>query len=168
MARSPLLRRHGVPECILLVTQRITKYPVLIERILRNSREDEAEAAELSRALALVKDLISAINAEVREYELRMRLYDVYRRVDGRAKLQLRADGRPGSGNDAGSGCATFGRDELLRRKLLHSGCVLWKTAAGRFKDVLLLLMTDVIVFLQEKDQKLSFPTTVSPTPPHT
>ena len=98
------------------------------------SAEDEAEAAELSRALALVKDLISAINAEVREYELRMRLYDVYRRVDGRAKLQLRADGRPGSGNDAGSGCATFGRDELLRRKLLHSGCVLWKTAAGRFK----------------------------------
>ena len=100
--------------------------------------EDEAEAAELSRALLLVKDLISAINAEVREHELRMRLYDVYRRVDGRAKLQLRGDGRPGSGNGngngAGSGCATFGRDELLRRKLLHSGCVLWKTAAGRFK----------------------------------
>lgn len=166
-ARSPLLRRHGVPECILLVTQRITKYPVLIERILRHSREDEAEAAELSRALLLVKDLISAINAEVREHELRMRLYDVYRRVDGRAKLQLRGDGRPGSGNGngngAGSGCATFGRDELLRRKLLHSGCVLWKTAAGRFKDVLLLLMTDVIVFLQEKDQKLSFPTMDKP-----
>lgn len=38
MARSPLLRRHGVPECILLVTQRITKYPVLIERILKNSK----------------------------------------------------------------------------------------------------------------------------------
>lgn len=38
MTRSPLLRRHGVPECILLVTQRITKYPVLIERILKNSK----------------------------------------------------------------------------------------------------------------------------------
>uniref|UniRef100_A0A8V1AFZ9 Rho/Rac guanine nucleotide exchange factor 2 n=1 Tax=Gallus gallus TaxID=9031 RepID=A0A8V1AFZ9_CHICK len=142
-ARSPLLRRHGVPECILLVTQRITKYPVLIERILRHSRG--MERLSLSRALLLVKDLISAINAEVREHELRMRLYDVYRRVDGRAKLQL--------------GCATFGRDELLRRKLLHSGCVLWKPR----RDVLLLLMTDVIVFLQEKDQKLSFPTMDKP-----
>uniref|UniRef100_A0A8V1AB77 Rho/Rac guanine nucleotide exchange factor 2 n=1 Tax=Gallus gallus TaxID=9031 RepID=A0A8V1AB77_CHICK len=143
-ARSPLLRRHGVPECILLVTQRITKYPVLIERILRHSR-GAARRYGLSRALLLVKDLISAINAEVREHELRMRLYDVYRRVDGRAKLQL--------------GCATFGRDELLRRKLLHSGCVLWKPR----RDVLLLLMTDVIVFLQEKDQKLSFPTMDKP-----
>lgn len=38
VTRSPLLRRHGVPECILLVTQRITKYPVLIERILKNSK----------------------------------------------------------------------------------------------------------------------------------
>nr|DBA13910.1 TPA: hypothetical protein GDO54_004934 [Pyxicephalus adspersus] len=38
MTRSQLLRRHGVPECILLVTQRITKYPVLIDRILQNSK----------------------------------------------------------------------------------------------------------------------------------
>lgn len=29
------MRRLGIPECILLVTQRITKYPVLVERILQ-------------------------------------------------------------------------------------------------------------------------------------
>lgn len=33
----PIVRRLGVPECILLVTQRITKYPVLLERILHNT-----------------------------------------------------------------------------------------------------------------------------------
>lgn len=32
-----IVRRLGVPECILLVTQRITKYPVLVERILSNT-----------------------------------------------------------------------------------------------------------------------------------
>ncbi|XP_054035352.1 rho guanine nucleotide exchange factor 2, partial [Dryobates pubescens] len=76
------------------------------------------------------------------------RLWDVYRRVDGRAKVQLPWESRAG----------VFGRDELLRRKLVHSGCLLWKTAAGRFKDVLVLLMTDVLIFLQEKDQKYTFP----------
>lgn len=33
----PIVRRLGVTECILLVTQRITKYPVLVERLLHNT-----------------------------------------------------------------------------------------------------------------------------------
>lgn len=37
VSRGPLLRCHGVQECILLVTQRIFKYPVLIQRILDNT-----------------------------------------------------------------------------------------------------------------------------------
>ncbi|NXO03267.1 ARHG2 factor, partial [Rhinopomastus cyanomelas] len=148
MTRSPLLRRHGVPECILLVTQRITKYPVLIERILKNSKDSEGDWEDLTRALKLVKELISSVNEEVHASEMNARLWDVYRRVDGRAKVQLPWESRPG----------VFGKDELLRRKLVHSGCLLWKTAAGRFKDVLVLLMTDVLIFLQEKDQKYTFP----------
>ena len=32
---SSVVRRLGIPECILLVTQRITKYPVLIQRMLQ-------------------------------------------------------------------------------------------------------------------------------------
>uniref|UniRef100_A0AAY4DNS9 DH domain-containing protein n=1 Tax=Denticeps clupeoides TaxID=299321 RepID=A0AAY4DNS9_9TELE len=32
---SSIVRRLSIPECILLVTQRITKYPVLIQRILQ-------------------------------------------------------------------------------------------------------------------------------------
>lgn len=37
LSRGPLLRCHGVQECILLVTQRISKYPVLIQHILENT-----------------------------------------------------------------------------------------------------------------------------------
>jgi len=32
---NSLVKRREIPECILLVTQRITKYPVLLERILQ-------------------------------------------------------------------------------------------------------------------------------------
>lgn len=37
LSRNPLLRCHGVQECILLVTQRISKYPVLIQHIMENT-----------------------------------------------------------------------------------------------------------------------------------
>lgn len=35
---SSLVRRLGIPECILLVTQRITKYPVLLQRLLQYTK----------------------------------------------------------------------------------------------------------------------------------
>ncbi|KAJ7307438.1 hypothetical protein JRQ81_009457 [Phrynocephalus forsythii] len=97
-------------------------------------------------ALALIKDLIKDIDQEVHDYEKNARLQEIYVRVDGRAKAALPWE--------RGSFC----KDEILRRKLVHDGCMLWKTATGRFKDVLVLLMTDALIFLQEKDQKYTFP----------
>ena len=35
---SSIVRRLSIPECVLLVTQRITKYPVLIQRILQHTK----------------------------------------------------------------------------------------------------------------------------------
>ncbi|KAM8921707.1 rho guanine nucleotide exchange factor 2 isoform 3-T3 [Pelodytes ibericus] len=146
MTRSPLLRRHGVQECILLVTQRITKYPVLIDRILHNSKGDEEEYQDIAASLTLVKELISSIDQEVYNYEKNVRLQEIYHRVDSKSVAQV-----------MGKYC--FGKEELLRRRLIHEGSLLWKTAAGRFKDVIMLLMTDVLILLQEKDQKYIFPT---------
>lgn len=145
VTRSAVLKRHGVQECILLVTQRITKYPVLISRILQHAHGVEEERQDLTTALGLVKELLSNVDQDVHELEKGARLQEIYNRMDPRAQAPV-----PGKG--------PFGREELLRRKLIHDGCLLWKTATGRFKDVLLLLMTDVLVFLQEKDQKYIFP----------
>ncbi|XP_060233693.1 rho guanine nucleotide exchange factor 2 isoform X8 [Meriones unguiculatus] len=151
VTRSAVLKRHGVQECILLVTQRITKYPVLINRILQHSHGIEEECQDLTTALGLVKELLSNVDQDVHELEKGARLQEIYNRMDPRAQTPV-----PGKG--------PFGREELLRRKLIHDGCLLWKTAAGRFKDVLLLLMTDVLVFLQEKDQKYIFPALDKPS----
>ncbi|XP_054847377.1 rho guanine nucleotide exchange factor 2 isoform X2 [Eublepharis macularius] len=151
LTRLSVLRRHGVQECILLVTQRITKYPGLIDRILQNSKGNEVDQRDLSTALAQVKELLSTIDQEVHDYEKNARLQEIYLRVDGRAKAVLPWE--------RGSFCS----EELQRRKLVHDGSMLWKTAAGRFKDVLVLLMTDVLIFLQEKDQKYTFPTLDKP-----
>ncbi|XP_064449775.1 rho guanine nucleotide exchange factor 2 isoform X3 [Mirounga angustirostris] len=151
VTRSAVLKRHGVQECILLVTQRITKYPVLINRILQHSHGTEEERQDLTTALGLVKELLSNVDQDVHELEKGARLQEIYHRMDPRAQAPV-----PGKG--------PFGREELLRRKLIHDGCLLWKTATGRFKDVLMLLMTDVLLFLQEKDQKYIFPALDKPS----
>ncbi|XP_045900880.1 rho guanine nucleotide exchange factor 2 isoform X1 [Micropterus dolomieu] len=143
--RGPLLRRHGVQECILLVTQRITKYPVLIQRILDNTKgRQEEEAQALSRALHLLKELISSVDKEVLELDRTRRLQEIQARLDPRAQAEVRGGG-------------VFRGGELLRRRLLHEGTLLWKVQGSRMKDVLVLLMSDILVFLQEKDQKFTF-----------
>ncbi|XP_061700623.1 rho guanine nucleotide exchange factor 2-like [Syngnathoides biaculeatus] len=142
--RGPLLRRHGVQECILLVTQRITKYPVLVQRILDNTKGNEDEARALSRALSLLKELISSVDREVLELDRTRRLQEVQARLDPRAQAEVRGGG-------------VFRGGELLRRKLLHEGMLLWKVQNSRMKDVHVLLMSDILVFLQEKDQKFTF-----------
>lgn len=35
IGQLPLVRRLGIPECFLLLAQRITKYPILVERIIQ-------------------------------------------------------------------------------------------------------------------------------------
>uniref|UniRef100_A0A7N8Y128 Rho guanine nucleotide exchange factor (GEF) 1a n=1 Tax=Mastacembelus armatus TaxID=205130 RepID=A0A7N8Y128_9TELE len=148
VSRGPLLRCHGVQECILLVTQRISKYPVLIQRILDNTTEDEAEAISLAQALTMVRELLSSIDQQ--ELEKTQRLQEIQAKIDPRAETRVRDGG-------------LFKPGELLRRRLVYEGILFWKTPGSRLKDIQVLLMTDILVFLQEKDQRYIFPSMDKP-----
>ncbi|XP_038621375.1 rho guanine nucleotide exchange factor 28 [Tachyglossus aculeatus] len=141
-----LARRRGIPECILLVTQRITKYPVLVERILRYSTEGTEEQKDLHKALRLIKDMVAAVDLKVNEYEKKQKWLEILNKIENKTCTKLK------NGH-------VFRKQTLLGRErtLLHDGLVYWKTATGRFKDILALLLTDVLLFLQEKDQKYIF-----------
>ncbi|NXR67831.1 ARG28 factor, partial [Rhadina sibilatrix] len=141
-----LARRRGIPECILLVTQRITKYPVLVERILQYSKEGTEEHKDLCKALRLIKDVITAVDLKVNEYEKKQKLLEILCRTENKTYTKMK------NGH-------VFRKQDLMRKEriLLHEGLVYWKTATGRFKDILALLLTDVLLFLQEKDQKYIF-----------
>ncbi|XP_038827102.1 rho guanine nucleotide exchange factor 28-like [Salvelinus namaycush] len=141
-----LVRRREIPECILLVTQRITKYPVLLERILQYTQADSEEHMDLSRALVLIKEVIAAVDLMVSEFEQGQRLQDVLNRMENRSFAKLK------NGH-------TFRKQDVLGpgQTLKHQGPLLWKTATGRLKDVMALLLTDTLIFLQEKDQKFIF-----------
>ncbi|XP_010334823.3 rho guanine nucleotide exchange factor 28 isoform X2 [Saimiri boliviensis] len=141
-----LARRRGIPECILLVTQRITKYPVLVERILQYTKERTEEHKDLGKALCLIKDMIATVDLKVNEYEKNQKWLEILNKIENKTYTKLK------NGH-------VFRKQALIseERTLLYDGLVYWKTATGRFKDILALLLTDVLLFLQEKDQKYIF-----------
>ncbi|XP_016359164.1 A-kinase anchor protein 13-like isoform X2 [Sinocyclocheilus anshuiensis] len=142
---SSVVRRLSIPECMLLVTQRITKYPVLLQRILQHTKENEEDHADVTQGLKLVKEVIAAVDNKVNEHEKKKRLKEVYSRTDSKSIMRMKSG-------------QMFAREDLLRgQKLIHDGPLQLKNSAGRLKDVQALLLRDVIVFLQEKDQKYIF-----------
>lgn len=46
---------QGVPECVLFVAQRLTKYPLLLEPLLKTAGDDMHERELLQKALCGVK-----------------------------------------------------------------------------------------------------------------
>ncbi|XP_072114021.1 rho guanine nucleotide exchange factor 28 isoform X1 [Mobula birostris] len=142
------VRRLGVPECILLVTQRITKYPVLLERLLQYTEEGTEENEDVARSLAMIKDIITSIDTKVNKYEKEQKLLDILSRFENKTYAKLK-NGR------------AFRKQDLTSRdrELQHEGSMYWKTATGRLKDITALLLTDVLIFLQDKDQKYTFAT---------
>ncbi|XP_022077185.2 rho guanine nucleotide exchange factor 18a isoform X2 [Acanthochromis polyacanthus] len=145
IGQLPIVRRLGISECFLLVTQRITKYPVLVERIIQNTEADTHEHKSLVEALALIKDTISQVNAQVSEYEKAARLKEISQRLESKSVARLKNN-------------QLFRREDLIQdnRTLLHEGTVTWKLS-GRQKDIHAVLLSDVLLLLQEKDQKLVF-----------
>nr|XP_046262923.1 A-kinase anchor protein 13 isoform X3 [Scatophagus argus] len=141
---SSIVRRLGIPECILLVTQRITKYPVLIQRMLQHTKESEEDYGDLTESIRLVKEIIAAVDSKVNEHEKRRRLKEFHSRMDSKSIMMMKSG-------------QIFAREDLLRRRLIHDGVLQLKNSQGRLKDVHALLLSDVFVFLQEKDQKYVF-----------
>ncbi|XP_051691124.2 A-kinase anchor protein 13 isoform X24 [Oryctolagus cuniculus] len=141
---SSVVRRLGIPECILLVTQRITKYPVLFQRILQCTRDNEAEQEALTQCLSLVKEVIGAVDSKVASYEKKARLSEFYTKTDSKSIMRM-------------SSGQMFAKEDLKRKQLVRDGIVSLKSSAGRLKEVQAVLLTDILVFLQEKDQKYIF-----------
>ncbi|KAK3546728.1 hypothetical protein QTP70_033423 [Hemibagrus guttatus] len=184
IGQLPIMRRLGVPEGILLITQRITKYPVLVERIIKNTEEGTEEHTNLGGALECIKDTISTVDTRVHQYEqLRG-----HRRSPG-TQVQRQDEQRQGDpqrrsapeGQEAAArGSTDLETPEQVQRFLcsqsvmfpgLHVSvsqgphcplvvtlntdpdCALCLLAL----DVIVVLLPDLLLLLQDKDQKYIF-----------
>ncbi|XP_072544632.1 rho guanine nucleotide exchange factor 18a [Salminus brasiliensis] len=142
IGQMAIVRRLGMPEGILLITQRITKYPVLVERLIKNTEVGTEEHQDLVCALERIKETISQVDEQVHHYEKLRELV---------SRLEPKSQGRMSNGQ-------VVRREDLLQhgQKLLREGLLSWR-AQNRAKDVLVVLMSNLLLLLQEKDQKLIF-----------
>ncbi|CAH1255429.1 ARHGEF28 [Branchiostoma lanceolatum] len=141
----PLCRRFGVPEHIRLVSQRITQYPLVIDAIIKRTKESKADHEPLKQSRQLVVDLLNRVDEMVDDYNRQQKLLEIYNRLEkGHATFK---NGRK------------FRRDDLLHnhRKLIHEGVVGWKNARGTVKEVTAVVLSDMLLFLHENNQRYSF-----------
>ncbi|KAG1669477.1 Rho guanine nucleotide exchange factor 18 [Nymphon striatum] len=141
----PLCKTRAVPACMLLVTQRITKYPLVIDGIIKATKENDEEKTNLIEALSLVKGIIAKVNSKVTEKEKEARLIEIYNKVD--AKSTAFYHGKKFKKSDLLSG----------KRKLHYEGTLIWKSARGKPLEVTTVVLSDIIIFLQESNQKYTF-----------
>ncbi|XP_017108852.2 rho guanine nucleotide exchange factor 2 [Drosophila bipectinata] len=146
--QNPLLKKKGIPECILFVTQRLTKYPLLIEPLLKSARDNKLETDKLQHALNLVKSLLVDVDACVAEKELRERQLEIYGRVDPKSFAIYK--NKP------------FRKTELgveSRRRLKFDGLATLMQGRAKTQLVLVVVLTDCLCFLSENSghNKYSF-----------
>ncbi|XP_064103577.1 rho guanine nucleotide exchange factor 18-like isoform X9 [Macrobrachium nipponense] len=140
----PLMKKKGIPECILFVTHRVTKYPLILEALMKYSKDQEEELISLKHALDLVKEILVNINAQVAEKDREQRLLEVYHKIDAKSSAVYREQ--------------KFKKSDLLSsRKLKFEGSAMLTQQKGKPIMVQVIVLSDLIFFLLENNQKYYF-----------
>ncbi|XP_064607834.1 A-kinase anchor protein 13-like isoform X2 [Liolophura sinensis] len=137
-----LCQRREIPGFLLHISLRITKYPILIESILKTTK-DKRDRESLSQALFLSKALLEDVDAQIDAYQREQRLLEIYNKLEGKSTVYFKGK--------------RFKKSDILSRKLIHEGVISWKNARAKLVDVIAVVLSDVIIFLQENNQKYTF-----------
>ncbi|XP_046861348.1 A-kinase anchor protein 13-like isoform X2 [Xenia sp. Carnegie-2017] len=139
-----VVRRLSIPECFTLVTQRMTKYPLLIEAILKATKSSNTDYKELQTALILVKNATTAIDNAIKDYEKQSQLKDIKARMEKGGVVLKNGVKLKNS------------RFVEYNSKMIHHGNLLWKNARGKLTETHVVLLESMVAFLLENDKKFS------------
>ncbi|XP_034947082.1 rho guanine nucleotide exchange factor 28 isoform X2 [Chelonus insularis] len=142
---NPLLKKKGIPECILFVTQRLTKYPLLVEPLIKTGTVND-EKENLRKALNLVKQILGDVDACVAKKEREDRKLEIYNRIDAKSFANHR-------------GCK-FKKSDIMasNRALRFEGTAYLMQGRGKMASVVVVVLSDILFFLAEtRDQKYAF-----------
>ncbi|KAK2586105.1 hypothetical protein KPH14_008385 [Odynerus spinipes] len=141
---NPLLKKKGIPECILFVTQRLTKYPLLVEPLIKTGiMQDERES--LKKALGLVKEILADVDACVADKEREDRKLEIYNKIDAKSFATYRG--------------AKFKKSDIMafNRILKFEGTAYLMQGRGKMTAIVVVVLSDILFFLVERDQKYAF-----------
>ncbi|KAM9834921.1 rho guanine nucleotide exchange factor 11 isoform 1-T1 [Syngnathus typhle] len=128
-------RRLQLRDLLVAEMQRLTKYPLLLDNIIKHSEVTSADLPALRRAQACCRGILQAVNEVVRETQHRHHL----------SKYQRRLDVAP-----------QFKGLDLSTKKMIHEGPLLWKVSRDKQLDIHALLLSDCLLLLQRgPDERL-------------
>ncbi|XP_060807889.1 rho guanine nucleotide exchange factor 2 isoform X2 [Amyelois transitella] len=143
--QNPLLRKKGVPECVLFVAQRLTKYPLLLEPLLKTAGDDTNERELLQRALCGVKEILVDVDNQVAAKEREDRKLEIYHRIDAKSFAMFRGN--------------KFKKSDILQgnRSLMFEGVATLMQGRSKMQTLLVVVLTDLLFFLHDNNNKYTF-----------
>ncbi|XDV40299.1 hypothetical protein PO909_009410 [Leuciscus waleckii] len=139
---KPQCRRLQLKDMIPIEMQRLTKYPLLLANIAKDT-VDEAEKENINQAAESCRKVLNHVNEEVKLMENLLILKDYQRRLD--------TSGLKPS-NDLYS---EYKNIDLTTRKMLYEGSLTWRVTKEKAIDVHCVLLSDLLVLLQKQDDKM-------------
>ncbi|XP_035531110.1 rho guanine nucleotide exchange factor 11 isoform X6 [Morone saxatilis] len=130
---SPHCRRLQLKDLLVSEMQRLTKYPLLLDNIIKHTEGEDSTAGSsdlpsLQRAQACCRGILQAVNEDVRETEHRQRLSQYQRRLDAAPQ---------------------FKSLDLSTKRMIHEGPLTWKVNKDKQIEIQALLLSDCLVLLQ-------------------
>ncbi|XP_067255895.1 rho guanine nucleotide exchange factor 11 isoform X4 [Chanodichthys erythropterus] len=142
---SPHCRRLQLKDLLVSEMQRLTKYPLLLDNIIKYTEISSPDLQLLQRAQACCRGILQAVNEDVRETEHRHRLSQYQRRLD---LTPLERQANPAA--------AQFKNLDLTTKRMIHEGPLTWKVSKDKAIEIQALLLSDLLVLLQKgPDERL-------------
>ncbi|XP_028282151.1 rho guanine nucleotide exchange factor 1 isoform X3 [Parambassis ranga] len=139
---KPQCRRLQLKDIIPIEMQRLTKYPLLLENIAKNT-ENLAEKERIQQSAECCRKILNHVNEEVKVMENFLTLKDYQRRLDT-------------SGLKPSNELYTeYKNIDLTQKKMLYEGPLTWRVTKEKAIEVQCVLLGDLLVLLQKQDDKM-------------
>ncbi|XP_057689750.1 rho guanine nucleotide exchange factor 1b isoform X4 [Corythoichthys intestinalis] len=139
---KPQCRRLQLKDIIPIEMQRLTKYPLLLENIAKNT-ENPTEKERVHQSAECCRKILNHVNEEVKVMENFLTLKDYQRRLDT-------------SGLKPSNELYTeYKNIDLTQKKMLYEGPLTWKVTKEKAVEVQCVLLGDLLVLLQRQDDKM-------------
>ncbi|KAM4536439.1 rho guanine nucleotide exchange factor 11 isoform 5-T5 [Odontesthes bonariensis] len=125
---SPQCRRLQLKDLLVSEMQRLTKYPLLLDNIIKHTEASSSDLPSLQRAQACCRGILQVVNEDVRETEHRQRLSQYQRRLDAAPQFKTL---------------------DLTTKRMIHEGPLVWKINKDKQIEIQALLLSDCLVLLQ-------------------
>ncbi|KAF3697778.1 Rho guanine nucleotide exchange factor 11 RhoGEF glutamate transport modulator GTRAP48 [Channa argus] len=125
---SPHCRRLQLKDMLVSEMQRLTKYPLLLDNIIKHTEASSSDLPLLQHAQACCRRILQVVNEVVRETEHRQSLSQYQRRLDAAPQ---------------------FKNLDLTTKRMIHEGPLTWKVSKDKQIEIQALLLSDCLVLLQ-------------------